>query len=433
MKISAISKKYGVSKDTLYFYISKGLLIPRINGKQYLADETFERDLQMILKYRDWGFQLNEIHSALSIIRKNPPGEERKANQLLAGILRQRAETISEEILDLQTKLDEISKDTDALIGATEKLNEPSGKKLGMPLSMVPMLRCPKCGGSLDFFNSEMSQTQITNADISCTCGYKARIHEGILLTPNQNQSKYDQADVGKVIYSDVPDILTSLYQKSYYVMEKYLGDVLRNEAVVMETHLNAYFYLQYELDLLEKNNCRLILVDKYPEILMMYKEALESKGRDIDVMFIANDGTDLPIRHGMVDVFVDFFGSNEHQFFNETYLLDEIHEYLSDLSYVVGTYFSLPGSRQSIKNMMQYYPEATANNFNLSLFKEKLKSSGFIQIISEHIGETSDTGEDYRCLGFINEDEKIRLDSFLLRKGVPGSSTWASLLSDYK
>ena len=418
MKISAIAKKYGVSKDTLYFYISKGLLIPRINGKQYIADETFERDLQMILKYRDWGFQLNEIHSALSVIRKNPPGEEHEAKQLLSNILSQRSELISREITELETKLDEIRKDIEELHDDKGEKKGTPGRKIGVPLSMVSMLRCPKCGGNLGFSNSEMSQTQITSADISCSCGYKARIRDGILLTPDQNQSKYDQPDVSKVIYSDVPDFLTSLYQRSYYWMEKCLKDILHQESVVMESHLNTYFYLQYECDLLEKNNCRLILIDKYPEILSMYKSALEMMGNDIEVLFIAGDGGEIPLAHGAVDVFVDFFGSNEHQFFNSSALADELSVFLSPAAYVVGTYFSIPGGRQSIKAMKHYYPEASSDNFNLALFKESVSKAGYVQIMSEYIGETADTGEDYRCLGFVDKDEKVRLDSFLLKKG---------------
>lgn len=417
MKISDIAKKYGVSKDTLYFYISKGLLIPRVNGKQYLADDTFERDLQMILKYRDFGFQLTEIHSALSAIRKNPPGEEGAANTMLADILTHRAEEISGEIGSLESKLEDInSAITELRLG--EKSANPSRKKIGVPMSMVSLLRCPRCCGTLNFSNSDMSQTQIMRADITCSCGYRAKIRDGILLTPNQEHSQYDQADTDKVIYSNVPDYLTSLYQKSYYWMEKCLRNIINQGAVVMETHLNTYFYLQYEQTLMEQNSCKLILVDKYPEILGMYKAALEASGSDMEVLFIADDGTDIPVCPEVVDVFVDFFGSNEHQFFNDSLLIEKLSEYLASNAYIVGTYFSITGGRQSIKNMKSYYPEASSNNFNLEFFRESVEKAGYIGVMSECIGETSETGDDYRCLGFVDKGEKIRLDSFMFKKG---------------
>lgn len=417
MKISDIAKKYGVSKDTLYFYISKGLLIPRVNGKQYLADDTFERDLQMILKYRDWGFQLTEIHSALSLIRKNPPGEQGVANTMLTDILTQRAEVISGEIASLESKLVDINSTIASLNLGEKRASHPS-RKIGVPISMVSLLRCPRCHGTLNFSHSDMSQTQIMRADISCSCGYKAKIRDGILLTPNQEHSQYDQADTDKVIYSNVPDYLTSLYQKTYYWMEKCLKNIINQGSVVMETHLNTYFYLQYEQTLMEQNNCRLILVDKYPEILGMYKVALEASGSEMEVLFIADDGTDIPVCPEVVDVFVDFFGSNEHQFFNDTVLVEELSDYLAPTSYIVGTYFSITGGRQSIKNMRSYYPEASSNNFNLAVFRESVEKAGYIGVLSEYIGETSETGDDYRCLGFVDKDEKIRLDSFMFKKG---------------
>ena len=416
MKISDIAKKYGVSKDTLYFYISKGLLIPRVNGKQYLADDTFERDLQMILKYRDWGFQLTEIHSALSLIRKNPPGEEGVANTMLTDILTQRSEVISGEIASLESKLADINS-TIASLNLGEKRASHPGRKIGVPISMVSLLRCPRCHGTLNFSHSDMSQTQIMRADISCSCGYKARIRDGILLTPNQKHSQYDQPDTEKVIYSNVPDYLTSLYQKSYYWMERCLRNIVTPGSVVMETHLNTYFYLQYEQDLMEENNCRLILVDKYPEILGMYKAALEASGSELEVLLIADDGTDIPICPGSVDVFVDFFGSNEHQFFNESVLIEELSEYMAPTAHVVGTYFSVTGGRQSIKNMKYYYPEASSNNFNLAVFRDSAEKAGYIGVESEFIGESAETGDDYRCLGFVDKDEKIRLDSFMFKK----------------
>ncbi len=416
MKISDIAKKYGVSKDTLYFYISKGLLIPRVNGKQYLADDTFERDLQMILKYRDWGFQLTEIHSALSSIRKNPPGEESVANTMLTDMLVRRAEEISNEIGLLELKLEDINGAiADLKLGKEPAAN--TGKKIGVPLSMVSLLRCPKCNGTLNFSKTDMSHTQIMRADVVCACGYKARIRDGILLTPNQKHSQYDQADTDKVIYSNVPDYLTSLYQKSYYWMERCLRKIVTQGSVVMETHLNTYFYLQYEQFLMEENNCRLILVDKYPEILGMYKTALEASGSELEVLFIADDGTDIPICPGSVDVFVDFFGSNEHQFFNESVLIEELSEYMAPTSHVVGTYFSVTGGRQSIKNMKYYYPEASSDNFNLAVFRNSAEKAGYIGVTSEFIGESADTGDDYRCLGFVDEAEKIRLDSFMFKK----------------
>ena len=59
----------------------------------------------------------------------------------------------------------------------------------------------------------------------------------------------------------------------------------------------------------------------------------------------------------------------------------------------------------------------ASSDNFNLAVFRENAEKAGYIGVIAEHIGETSETGDDYRCLGFVDKDEKIRLDSFMFKK----------------
>lgn len=417
MKISAIAKKYGLSKDALYFYISKGLLVPRMNGKQYVADETFERDLQLILKYRDWGFSLNEILSILSAVRKNSSNEDQIVSTFISEMLLKKADSIRDQISGLRETLVGILAENERVLTAEAKGRNEAKGSLGVPLSMVSMLRCPHCGGTFSFSKSEMSQTQIMRADLSCSCGYTAEIRDGMLITPNRNQSEYDHADVSREIYNDIPDILVSLYQKSYYWMEKRLDTILKPGAVVMETHLNDYFFLQYELDLLEKKKCRVILVDKFPEILSMYKAVLERQEKDVEVLFIADAGTNLPLSYNVVDVFVDFFGSNEHHFFYESSLLKKMSRFMLPTSYVVGTYFSIPERRESIKNMRQLYPESSPANFNLSLFRQETEKSGYKEMASEFIGETTETGENYWCFGFVDKDEKIRLDSFLLKK----------------
>lgn len=417
MKISAIAKKYGLSKDALYFYISKGLLVPRMNGKQYIADETFERDLQLILKYRDWGFSLNEILSILSAVRKNSSNEDQIVSTFISEMLLKKADSIRDQISGLRETLVGILAENERVLTAEAKGRSDAKGSIGVPLSMVSLLRCPNCGGSFSFSKSEMSQTQITNAELSCSCGYTAKIKDGIMITPNRNQSDYDHADVSREIYNDIPDILVSLYQKSYYWMEKKLDTILKPGSVVMETHLNDYFFLQYELELLEKKKCRLILVDKFPEILSMYKAVIERQERDIDVLFIADAGTNLPLRDGVVDAFIDFFGSNEHHFFSESCLLKRMSDYMTPTSYVVGTYFSIPERRESIKNMRQLYPESSPANFNLSLFRQETEKAGYKEVASEFIGETTETGSNYWCFGFVDKDEKVRLDSFLLKR----------------
>ena len=126
MKISAIAKKYGLSKDALYFYISKGLLVPRMNGKQYVADETFERDLQIILKYRDWGFSLNEILSILSAVRKNSSNEDQIVSTFISDMLLKKADSVRDEISSLRETLVGILAENERVLASKASDRDPS-------------------------------------------------------------------------------------------------------------------------------------------------------------------------------------------------------------------------------------------------------------------------------------------------------------------
>lgn len=71
MRVGEISKKTGLSKDTIRFYEKKGLLkvrrtpTPFNNYKEY-SQENLKR-LELIIKAKQFGFTLNEIADLLNL------------------------------------------------------------------------------------------------------------------------------------------------------------------------------------------------------------------------------------------------------------------------------------------------------------------------------------------------------------------------------
>ena len=53
MKIGEVSRRYGISKDNLYYYINFGLLVPPRSGSQYDFDPGTLEDLEMIQSLKD--------------------------------------------------------------------------------------------------------------------------------------------------------------------------------------------------------------------------------------------------------------------------------------------------------------------------------------------------------------------------------------------
>ncbi|MBQ1214994.1 MAG: MerR family transcriptional regulator, partial [Firmicutes bacterium] len=54
MKIGELTKAYGVSNQTIRYYVKMGLLIPETKEKQYVFNEQSREDLELILKLKQF-------------------------------------------------------------------------------------------------------------------------------------------------------------------------------------------------------------------------------------------------------------------------------------------------------------------------------------------------------------------------------------------
>lgn len=61
MKIGELSKRTGVSRDTIRYYVNRGILLPETNRAQYNFTERELHDLQIILRMKQQQFNLKEI------------------------------------------------------------------------------------------------------------------------------------------------------------------------------------------------------------------------------------------------------------------------------------------------------------------------------------------------------------------------------------
>ncbi|WP_281680239.1 MerR family transcriptional regulator [Synergistes jonesii] len=414
MRIGTLSKKYNIPVDSLYYYIKVGLLVPLRKGKRYSIDDTCERDLKLIITYKQWGFSLKEIHSILTRYRISCTQQPEDVRDIII--------MLQNKYEQLEKEKDEISRKQQAITNAKSELSRTEkhkpNKLMGVPLSMLDMLRCPSCGGAFSLSAAKMDNRCIYDADVSCTCGYAAKITDGIFITGNRNVSRYDRPDLQREFYRDMPDELISIYQKSYNWMGEHIDSIGIDKKVIMETHLNAYFSLQFQLDRLEKHKCKVVLTDKFPEILALYKDFLEERGTSLDILFIADNSTHLPLAEGSVDIFIDFFGSNEHQFYNQSSLINELAPYFSPSAQIIGTYFSIRNGQRSIRSLIENYPEACHDNFNLYSFRKGLDSAGFTKVESAVVGKTSNVGSNW-CFGFMAKGDSIELLSFWCKRNI--------------
>lgn len=404
LRIGQVSKKYDISIDNLYYYINYGLLVPQRPKGQYVFDSQTLKDLELILELKGMNFSLKEIHMILSLYRisglavQQDIEDLRKIYNSKLAQLKTDKKQIERNIANLEEKISHLS-----------SLLPGEMPNVGLPISMLKLLCCPKCGGSFTLEDVSMDTKYIFSGSLKCGCGYSAAIKDGILLTPNKNTDRYDTPDTDRKLYKDLPPSLISLFQRSYNWMLEKLGNMDLSGKVVMETYINAWFFMHNHQQYLDPS-AKYIVVDKYPEMLSMYKALMEQQGFGLDIMFIADSSTKLPLKASCVDLNIDYFAVNEHNFYHHTFLYDELMPYFKEDALMLGTYFYFKNGRKSMETLLREYPTCSPYNFNLRYFLENMQGH---LIEQEDCGFTTSSGSNIG-FSFHHEGEKMYLRSYL-------------------
>lgn len=412
MRIGKVSQTYNISVDNLYYYINYGLLVPPRPKGQYVFDQATLKDLEWILELKELDFSLREIHRLLSLRRISNFADPQDILELKE-IYEQKRNSCTEEI----TRKEKIIHTLDEKIKKLDSLKPALKNKTGVPLSMLPLLCCPICGGPLSMREVDMDQRFIFEGILGCSCGYQAHIHHGIFLTPNKNQNLQDTPDVNRELYKDLPPELISMFQRSYNWMLRKMEEKGLHKKVVAETYINAWFFMHNHLEYLPSDS-QYFVIDKYPETLLMYKHLIENQRPDLDILYLADSSTRFPIKPGVIDLHLDFFAVNEHNFYHHSFLYQKISPYLSPEGELLGTYFYFEGAPRSMKLLLSQYPECYEKNFDLTYFHSSLKESGFQLLEEEDCGCVTDSGNNLG-FGFHVKGEKMHLLPYYGRRCI--------------
>lgn len=273
---------------------------------------------------------------------------------------------------------------------------------------MLSLLCCPVCHSPLSLSEVEMDQRFIYHGTLGCSCGYQAKIDKGILMTPNKNTNLQDTPDVTRELYKDLPPELISMFQRSYNWMLRCMEETDLHHKVIAETYINAWFFMHNHLEYLPADS-QYLVIDKYPETLLMYKHLIEKQRPDLDILYLADSSTVFPLKSECIDIHLDFFAVNEHNFYHDTFLYREILPYMKKQSDFIGTYFYFEHAPRSMRLLLGTYPECYSQNFSLSYFHQSLKEENIEILAEEDCGFTTDSGNNLG-FGFHVKGEKMHL-----------------------
>lgn len=374
MKIGAFAEKYHVSRDTIRFYVKRGLLTPKLAGCQLEFAQQEDADMKRILKMKNMQLSLGEIQDIFYLRRMSNFIEPSTLHHCI-DLLENKQKEVMAEKERMEQGLILLGQEIKKL---KEKLKEPGACiRSGVPLTAFSLLCCPKCGASLKIRQAEIENGYIMNGEISCACSWHASIRDGIVITGNVYMGKYDTPDMERKLYHEnTPEYNTCALKGPEYILEQLDRENLKGK-VVLEANINGFFFVYNFLSRLS-HDCTYVFVDKYPEVLAMYKKLIESLYDDLDILYIADAGENFPLQKNSLDYVVALFGENEYSFYHKNTQLHDIAALMKPGAKAIGAYQSMKWDCRTRKNLQKKYPEGNYRMCNMGMFQKEYAQNGF-------------------------------------------------------
>ena len=392
MKIGEVAKKYGLSKDTLRYYMKAGLLIPEDAGR-YSRTEFKPRDiedLELILHMKEQQFRLEEVLTALSLKRTSNMIEPETIRAYIELYENKRHELLA-QITDLNCAKESVERD---IVHLSHNELQPI-VSTGVPLRALSLLQCPDCGGKLRLENADLDERYVYRGTLRCKCGKELQIVNGILETGNLYTGEYDSPDLKRELYVSAGGKFVSYLEKSVDKLCRYMERRKTSSLVIMETHINALFFAYNHLEAVPEN-CLYIVTDKYPILLQEYKRLLESMGVQRDFLFIADNSMRFPLREKCVNLLVSCMSDNEYCLYNHGSYIGEIKQFLADDAEVLGTILLFDDNAESQRRIHEKYPEGSKTPFSRNGLMQRYQDAGYQLTLEEEgaVNKTNNTGK---------------------------------------
>ena len=393
MKIGELARICKVPQATIRYYVKTGLLIPDNEGAQYNFTERDRRDMELILKLKRQHFNLKEIQNYLVLVRHSNLIEP-DTIAAFRQILENKQEELTREIFLLQQSYREIEQD----IYALNPREGTTGNRTGVPVSALGLLVCPHCGRTLTIDGAVIEGGAVISGSLKCPSpqecpgsGYHAVIENGIVKTGTVYTGDSDAPDLKRGLYRGMSPEFSAGLQRCYDFICSELQGMNLHGKVILEAYINGYFFLYHHMGLVP-DDCLCIVVDKYPEMMEMYKRLIEKMGVRTPILYIAEAGNQLPIRQGSVDVHISCMGEDEHQFYHPGIFAGSIKPYFHPDARIVGAYFGYDRNSVTRRNILKKYPEASPRGHQVDYLKEDYRREGF-RIDVDEVARTTDSG----------------------------------------
>ncbi len=409
MKIGKFAKKNNLTVDTVRYYVELGLLLPEKVNNQFSFDDKCQKDLEEIINLKNMRFSISQIQSIFSTRRFTKLINDEELNYYISFFENKKNELIKEK-KEIDKSIDKIDKKIENIKNNYEKRNID----LGIPVSFLPKISCPKCHKNLNLVKGNIENNQIFNGEFNCECGYKAKVEDGILITEDAETyipENLEKDNPGNIFVKKTNMSFANLIYKGMSWIYKRLNQIDLKDINILEIGTGSGFFLKKLIESLDETSVY-IAIDNNLEFLKSAKKYLQAIGKKVNIVFIACDFKEIPLKDNTCDILLDVYGTADDSLNKEFYPVRDTKHLLKNKGIWYGTYIHFNDNSKTLNTINRESREKYKSDF----IRKSFASNGFEELESSFLGKATKYGESEP---FIVDGDIVNHWGFVCRKNI--------------
>lgn len=413
MKIGEFAQKYDVNQSTVRYYIEKALLTPERRNGQYIFGKTCMEQMERVLDYKRLGFSLDEL-GTIVCYEDASNLKDKRVLQRLIDVMKDKEETVRRSIAEQERVLTRLEQEIRKYEELAEEMNCCS-KFPGMPLDALSLLRCPRCGTSLELEDAVISSAGIQDAKIDCECGYQAKIRSGILIGEGSTEDSplkiFENIDSVSAITDDFSMEYSNLMSRGHLWSYQKISQEKDRMHYVMVGPFTYNFILKYIRQLPE--DVTYILIDEsVDKIRKLQQYFSDLKYR---IIYIAAGSDMLPLQESSIDCYVDDFSNINYTLAYSRDLMQLIGPLVRLGGKMVGLLNDYSEAGRSLENIKEEYNDFDPGQLAIRKMYQNMLRAGFEIEEKNNLGSPAGNEKAFRQQA---ENETISLIAYVAEKG---------------